>query len=191
MAIQHYYVFLIIARLMGWNIPEEKTVEVRKDFPKDGAWDNTVHIYCGKNRQSFNRIPKQYQPLMKQLLGKVVGVFVCDSIEKHTVFHKGITRIMIQGYKEKLFALCKAAALSLDELHEYIDKDGIHFEIVYGWHISDLKIYDKPKELTAFSKVCSSAPDAKCYPENCERCPWNAITRPPQNWFYVVKSKCA
>ncbi len=32
-SIQPYWVFLIIARLMGWNIPQEKTVEVRKDYP--------------------------------------------------------------------------------------------------------------------------------------------------------------
>jgi len=31
-SIQPYWVFLIIARLMGWNIPQEKTVEVRKDY---------------------------------------------------------------------------------------------------------------------------------------------------------------
>ncbi len=38
-SIQPYWVFLIIARLMGWNIPQEKTVEVRKDYPKDGILD--------------------------------------------------------------------------------------------------------------------------------------------------------
>ena len=38
-SIQPYYVFLIIARLMGWNIPQYKKVEVRKDFPKDKYWN--------------------------------------------------------------------------------------------------------------------------------------------------------
>lgn len=33
-SIQPYYVFLIIARLMGWNIPQYKKVEVEKIFQK-------------------------------------------------------------------------------------------------------------------------------------------------------------
>ena len=110
---------------------------------------------------------------------------------------------MIQGYKEKLFALCEAAALSLDELHGYIDKDGKDFEIVYGWNISQLKIYDKPKELGE----CGGA----CHKDDCEQCgvclhleTWHGsfpcedsggeqcgvgnikpITRPPQSWCYA------
>lgn len=57
-AIQPYYVFLIIARLMGWSLQQEKTVEVRKDYPKASDWNKVTHIYCSKNRKSFNRIPK-------------------------------------------------------------------------------------------------------------------------------------
>lgn len=49
LSIQPYYVFLIIARLMGWNIPQEKTVEVRKDFPKASDWNKVTYIYCSKN----------------------------------------------------------------------------------------------------------------------------------------------
>lgn len=56
LSIQPYYVFLIIARLMGWNIPQDKTVEVRKDFPKDLAWNRQVHIYCSKNRKKKSNI---------------------------------------------------------------------------------------------------------------------------------------
>lgn len=197
MAIQPYYVFLIIARLMGWDIPQEKTVEVRKDFPKDSAWNKTVHIYCGKNRKSFNRIPAQYQPLMKKFLAKVIGEFVCDRIEKQAVFHKGITRIMIQGYKEKLFALCKAAALSLDELHAYIDKAGKDFEIVSGWHIDDLKIYDEPKELGEFKAwrwECETVESqfyhcrfGYAHEAHCRFCKW--IRYAPQSWRYIEELK--
>lgn len=176
--IQPYYVFLIIARIKGWNIPQEKTVEVRKDYPKDSAWSKVTHIYCSKNRKSFNRIPAQYQPFMEKLLGKVIGEFVCDRIDEQIVFHKGITRIMIQGYKENLFALCKSAQLSLDELHDYIDKDGEDLEIVYGWHISDLKIYDKPKELGEF--------EYRQYPRRGGMGWWLcAVLCPPQSWRYV------
>ncbi len=175
-AIQPYYVFLIIAHLMGWNIPENKTVEVRKNFPQDIAWDRVAHIYCSKNKKSFNRIPKQYQPFMGKLLGKVVGEFVCDNIEQIIPDYNPVLGKFFYSYVVDLSSTC----LIEEELHKYA---GI--EPLYFWHIFALKIYDTPKELREFNKVCSSAPDAKCYPENCERCPWNAITRPPQNWFYV------
>jgi len=72
-AIQPYYVFLIIARLMGWDIPQEKTIEVRKNYPRDATLNKRVHIYCSRNRRSFNRIPKQYQPLVEKFLGRVIG----------------------------------------------------------------------------------------------------------------------
>ncbi len=186
-SIQPYWVFLIIARLMGWNIPQEKTVEVRKDFPKASDWDKRVHIYCSKNKKSFNRIPKEYQPLMEKLLGKVVGEFVCDSIDEQIVFHKGITNIMIQDYKEKLFSLSEAAALSLDELHDYINKDGKDFETVYSWHISDLKIYDKPKGLGEFFRPCDGCDKlgtSRCT-EEISPCRAKTLTRPPQSWQYV------
>lgn len=56
-----------------------------------------------------------------------------------------------------------------------------------GWHISDLKIYDRPKELSEFRKLC------KINLPMCDRCEyystWNGrcenITRAPQSWCYV------
>lgn len=60
-----------------------------------------------------------------------------------------------------------------------------------GWHISELKIYDKPKELGEFYiwKKCNACRDtgyestACMYDENC-KVP-AIITRPPQSWCYV------
>lgn len=54
----------------------------------------------------------------------------------------------------------------------------------YGWHISNLKIYDKPKGLHDFSK-----PQEDCHREHqkydCLGC-WDCmIKRPPQSWCYV------
>ena len=43
-SIQPYYVFLIIAKTMGWDIPQEKTIEVRKTVPKDKDWNKKVII---------------------------------------------------------------------------------------------------------------------------------------------------
>jgi len=181
-SIQSYWVFLIIARIMGWDIPQEKTVEVRKDFPNAHDWNNLVHIYCSKNRKSFNRIPKEYQPLMEKFLGKVIGEFVCDRIEK--------LRYNCDGYGHEWhewndeYVDYANMCLSEKELEDYLGTSN-----GYGWHISDLKIYDTPKELREFRKP--DIPYHAIEEQNGNLIfydGWTAgrpITRPPQNWCYV------
>ena len=185
-SIQPYWVFLIIARIMGWTIPQEKTVEVRKDFPKDKAWNRKVAIYCTKSRRSFKRIPAQYQPFMKKLLGKVVGEFVCDQIENidYTVGIGGDECLIICG------GIVDTTCLTGRELYDYSKGKPL-----YGWHISDLKLYDKPKRLGEFSYPCLS--DGDCF--RCKHFDYflDPVTegyctkkerdfdRPPQSWCYV------
>ena len=155
-SIQPYYVFLIIARAMGWKVEQEKTVEVRKNFPKAPDWDKKVIIYCSKNKRSFKRIPKEYQPFMAPLLGKAIGEFVCDEVYR------------------------------------------IEHSAYYSWHISDLKIYDKPKELSELTTPFCPYEVAKCKvgARLCKHytfkdalggeCDYGKrITRPPQSWCYV------
>ena len=183
LSIQPYYLFLIIAKKMGWNIDKEKTVEVRKTFPKDENWNKVVKMYCTKSKNSFSKIPEQYQPLMKQFLGKVAAEFICDDISKNFVGY----RLGVEGY----FKLKDVAGLTMGELMDY----GC-WEILFGWHISDLVIYDEPKELREFYNLCFSGCD------NCKYQSWDysygggkdlicavrhqkPIKRPPQSWCYV------
>lgn len=199
---QPYYVFLIIARTMGWPIPQHKEVEVRKDFPKASDWNRTVHIYCSKNMRSFNRIPAQYQPFMAKILGKVVGEFVCDRIYEYEPSFGYLNGSDIR----------ELTCLSLREIIEYSKG-----KTIYGWHISDLKIYDTPKEISEFwvyngelnkryeeqedycccdgtnehGEPLSDCGNA-CYNiANCYRCweEWSGwchkLTRPFQSWGYV------
>ena len=82
---------------------------------------------------------------------------------------------------------CKESCLTEQEICDYIgEKDG------YGWHVSDLKIYDKPKELSEFTKYM----DCKNYYDCCACHNWdrlnlkciamnNEVKRPPQSWCYV------
>ena len=69
-SIKPYWVFLIIAKTMGWAIDKQKTVEVRKTYPQDDEWNKVGKIYCTKDKKSFNHIPKKYQPFMEKFLGK-------------------------------------------------------------------------------------------------------------------------
>ena len=55
-----------------------------------------------------------------------------------------------------------------------------------GWHITEPKLFDKPRGLVEFRKPCEYAREPyACYPDNCELCPWNILTRLPQSWQYV------
>lgn len=220
MAGQPYWVFLIIARKMGWDIPQEKTIEVRKDCPKDKAWNERAHIYCSKNRKSFNRIPKQYQPLMEKYLGKIIGEFICDRIDEfNSEYYNDDTVYQDIRYLEpdddepdKFFWahhilesnededekvnqswLCKETCLTRDEIWKYV---GIGFKTFYGWHISDLQIYDTPKELGEF-KTVTRCKDWQCFETCSDECGYaennqchdgmvaKRITRPPQSWCYI------
>lgn len=192
LSIQPYWVFLIIAKAMGWNIGKEKTEEVRKNYPKAKNWDKTVKIYCSKDKKSFAKIPKEAQPLMQQFLGRVIGEFVCDKITvaecgNYTVLTK--LRTMLDDF----------------ELLDYADE-----KTVYGWHISKLIVYDKPKDLSEFHAIDTEAvtncehreriyhnPDytngallkggclCKDKQNWCSQCKTKPLTNPPQSWGYV------
>ena len=198
-SIQPYWVFLIVAKKMCWNISREKTIEVRKNYPIDKNWDKIAKIYCSKDKKSFSKIPKEYQPLMEQFLGKVIGEFVCNKVDR--MAHCGTCNrdVRLNLVDENLY--CKV----LDS--EYLNKCQLsYFDIekyssrkdVYGWHISDLVIYDKPRELSEFYRKCE-----KMACEGCEHLKYQGvnsdeydydceflggiipITRPPQSWCYV------
>ena len=86
---------------------------------------------------------------------------------------------------EAFATISKPACLTIDELIEYCSgKD------MYGLHISDLKVYDKPKELGEFKGYCSKIGD--CYKDIVRHCndahfDWkcNSITRPPQSYMRI------
>ena len=188
-SIQPYWVFLIIARIMGWNVPHEKTVEVRKNFPHDSAWSRKTLIYCSKDMRSFKRIPEQYQPFMRRLMGKVIGEFMCDRFYDLKYVPLKYYGKPAGTYEEKI---CEMSCLSVDAIKAYLN--GKHG---FGWHISDLKIYDKPKELGEFRKKVKES-DKRCLGDDVEGY-WRAhgyddredthclipLISPPQSWFYV------
>lgn len=179
-SIQPYWVFLIIARKMGWKIDQEKTIEVRKSFPKAEDWNKLIEIYCSKDKKSFNLIPKEYQPLMEKFLGKVIGEFTCDKIDEYLCkeyeWEDGDVSLeyhirSVEGRK---------TCLEYDEIREYGNEKPLYF-----WHISDLKIYDKPRELSKFKKYFECGNNS-C--GSCDKCDKDYhLTRPPQSWQFIEK----
>lgn len=151
---------------------EKKTVEVRKTRPKlETPFKCYIYQTKGKERLidimkgSDNCYGETYhgKPVfikMRENSGyaglfgreqKVIGEFVCDVI--------GLTAYTIDGYADIID--CKFSCMSPSDFLEY-GKGGV----LYSWHISDLKIYDKPRELSEFG-----------------------LTRPPQSWCYVEEVK--
>ena len=102
--------------------------------------------------------------------GKIIGEFVCDLIGLHP-------------------GTCvPSSCVPMEDLERYANG-----KMLARWHISDVKIYDKPKELGNFWKAdkCPYATESGCtYKYHCfragrtQRC-GETLTRPPQSWCYV------
>ena len=154
----------------------KKTVEVRKTKPKLET-PFKVYIYCTKDEPMYRSGEKFWCKTVGDFgNGKVIGEFVCDRID------------YVRNYGDCVDSYdCIASCLSANEIIEYAkDKDG-NFIYTYGWHISNLVIYDKPKELSAFRRAC---PDnvyscAMCRHGNFTGMKCTPIKRPPQSWCYV------
>lgn len=171
----------------------EKTIEVRRTRPKLQP-PFKCYIYCTlprKNKSHVMFLSICDDGEIREMNGKVVGEFVCDQITwlTHTGFtgFPGNKLVAIKSYYmvNNSFDFSDSC-LTIDQIEKYLDGgDG------YAWHISDLKIYETPKELTEFHtwkkcKSCSKSgyeSTACIYDENC-MVP-AAITKAPQSWCYV------
>ena len=170
----------------------EKTIEVRKTKPKLET-PFKCYIYCTLPKYPHEDfIATDYPRPQFYGGGKVIGEFTCDRIYKidkdstDFLFKAGGLSVYKQAAEEKC-GLC--VAMTDDELHGYLG----HYQ-GYGWHISDLKIYDAPRELGEFRRVCVN--DLYCescamYRENKGTCGNESLRlkRPPQSWCYVEATK--
>ena len=180
MSIQPYWGFLIIAKAKGWDLAKyglhKKTVEVRKGVPASPDWDGKAALYFLKDKKSLARIPEEYRGEVEKLCGKVVGEFVCDCITDLWADNTGFE------------AVEQATCLTYEQFVEYGKGAPL-----FGWHISDLKIYDKPKELSEFRKPrkCPITYDCflcKYWSIGMQDCTKELrLTRPPQSFCYVEK----
>lgn len=160
----------------------EKTIEVRKTAPQEVPFK--AYIYCTNGEYSPTNCGKKSISdcliLNRNVVnGKVIGEFICDKVDKYTFSH-------YEAEYRVTHVEQNAMCLNQPEL--------IHYgkgEMLYGWHISDLKLYDSPKKLSEFytKKKCNSCKKsgyestACMYDEDC-KVPMS-ITRAPQSWQYV------
>lgn len=162
----------------------EKTIEVRKTRPKLET-PFKCYIYCTLPKYPHEDfIATDYPKPQFYGGGKVIGEFTCDRIYKidkdstDFLFKAGGLSVYKQAAEEKCGL---RVAMTGDELHGYLG----HFQ-GYGWHISNLRTYDAPRELSEFERPyeCNEC-DAKWATE-CNACHEEGkIKRPPQSWCYV------
>lgn len=191
----------------------EKTVEIRKSCPAHGT-PFKAYIYCtlaGSDSLFMNALNRDVAAWNRggwpEKKGRVIGEFTCKKITGLT--HVGETGswkpaslyVMAPGsYYKPADELLKAACMSKETAEKYLKgRDG------YGWHISDLKIYDKPIELDEFSRFgfCGMNGTGVCGNEGCKyyepsgnymepptcKIDGCSICRPPQSWCYVEELK--
>lgn len=200
----------------------EKTLEIRKTAPKLGT-PFKVYIYCTKpkskndlglclDKGDFGNLKEvgfvykcNYETAkilnIQILSGKVIGEFICDG------FHWfGVPYPAFQNEMDK--EILKRSCCEYYPLHRYA-----HHDTLVGWSISNLVIYDEPKELSKFYISDNAAiqsckhreivgqPEYKTAhngwikgsyicnangePDWCTKCKVKPIIRPPQSWFYV------
>ena len=89
--------------------------------------------------------------------GKVIGEFLCDEIIEDRTY----------GHNEEFY---RAACMSAYDAAAYAMQSPM-----YGWHISDLRVYDHPRDLWEFTGLRQTKYGLAPGP----------ITRPPQSWRYV------
>jgi predicted transcriptional regulator len=139
----------------------KKTIEVRKTRPKIEV-PFKCYIYETKDAH-FEHIGVHYADGQDFIhhIGKVIGEFVCDKMLESFLNNN-------DGW------FIEKGCLTQKEIEEYQGEKAI----LYGWHISNLVIYDKPRELCEF--VYASTVHTNCFGKHTKR-----VTRPPQSWLYV------
>ncbi len=158
----------------------EKSIDARKTKPSIPT-PFKAFIYMTKKKPYMLTFAGNGK--MRVHNGMVIGEFICDKIEEFSVGSLRSDDIV------------KLAGLSYSEMIDYFYKpeelDGKTSKMGYAWHISDLKIYDKPKELREFYKPCPTTEKGDCLSCDCLAdndyggiCT-NNLTRPPQSWCYV------
>ena len=152
----------------------EKTIEVRKSAPQEVPFK--CYIYETQGRTETPWVDEDGHFIYKGR-GQVIGEFICNNAsELDYVYYWN------NGYE---FETC----LTYRQVADYGKG-----KTLYGWHISDLKIYDRPRELSDFYRECKKP----CKPNKgkilcitTKSLKMNGcngkipLTRAPQSWQYI------
>ena len=177
-----------------------KTLEIRRRFPSD--YVGWVYIYCTKDHNNLlhkncagiwwvedkdfqkknKRLGIEQQPIYN---GKVVARFWCDKVEEiHSIlvpftFDQTIIDFYTDTFND-MNDLLKASCLDYYSLEQYLK----YSQKGYAIHITNLEIFDKPKEISEFSHYDNSQyqalPNGEQYKGVLE-----PLTRAPQSFMFI------
>lgn len=183
----------------------KKTVEVRRTKPRCDV-PFKVYMYCTNSKEMLWILRENEREFTPEKIaticaakdvggaykanGKVIGEFVCDNINTIELCREDVIEV---GRCERKYVASESACMDYNDFLRYLGSG-----IGYGYHISDLVIYNKPKELSEFYRKCKNFACEVCehlkyqsvnsdeYDYDCEFLGGNIpITRPPQSWCYV------
>lgn len=174
----------------------EKTIEIRKTRPKQDM-PFKCYIYCTNIRPflvwgdvfrgdwftEFTQISgysrAEADKIWDVFNGHIAGEFTCDQI--YEIRKRGIPENFDYCYLspnewgnddiEAEIKVISASCVSKEELNAY----GAKAPFLYGWHITDLKIYNTPRDLSRLTGLRDTRFGAAPYD----------IKRAPQSWCYV------
>lgn len=173
-----------------------KTLELRKTAPKETPF--RVYVYCTQGSQyealvvgdtGAALIPcfnwKTSIPVGGEIgNGMVIGEFICDKTT--TLYYDSDVRYGMDFLNDYAKRIMHATCLTLHEMADYLNgKDGVM------WHITNPKLYDKPRPLTNYHRPCiNSLYCESCAMHNEHPVPYCGnyaleIRRPPQSWMYA------
>lgn len=175
-----------------------KKIEVRKSRP---SLDMPFRVYVYQSKH------KGGKAIVSEVLnsvyggGKVIGSFVCDRITCcQAYFGESGEKHLTNLFRDEIKRTC----LTEHEMFDYIVGKGKKEGTGWLWHITEPKLFDKPRALGEFYRslpekvlengeydcrkewdvLCIDAPEGGDY---CAECPYGGrvqITRAPQSWVY-------
>lgn len=149
----------------------EKTVELKKAKPKELKPPFRCYIYETRGK-THNPLAYPYDFLALHGRGAVIGEFICDNICVVDAEHEPALGYAIKGMPVDDFF--DGIYMTVWDVLDYLSagkNSPLEYRTGYGWHISDLVIYEKPLPLSAFR-----VPEAL---------PGKHMTIAPQSWCYV------
>lgn len=144
----------------------QKTIEVRKTRPK---MDTQFRGYIYRTKGTVPHIINGKWVQM-EVGGTIIAEFTCDRIYELEMRSPGGSYYVKGEDQPTTNDVARHSCLTLWDMHEYLQAGK-----GYGWHISNLRIYDHPRELREFTGLRETKFGAEPVP----------ITRPPQSWRYV------
>ena len=159
----------------------EKTIEIRKTMPKCEL-PCKVYIYCTKHNNYKNSLyltdddkydVDYYIPSDENFIlnGRVVAEFTLNKVD---TLERDLNDWLPKNRYDISNELLKDINFNQEQLWNYGQG-----KTLYAWYIDDLKIYDKPKELSEFSSISKRMKGKE------SRFSSHLLQRPPMSWCYV------